>query len=228
MTVCRPVEGNRLSLYTGPDTTPVNRTDWSHLSELRDSIVALVADWAYERREEPFELSQGYLTHDYIDAKRLLAADVSHAEQVGAAILELTRQAGVDFQFVGGMAFGAAPVAWGVSLASARQGHQRPWFTVLKQEKAHGKKQQIVGVGLPHGTAVLLVDDVATTGQSIIDAYNVLDAAHVDVVMAVTLVDRGDTTRVRLKERGIPYEPVVTYADLGIVPVPDTRVAVEH
>jgi orotate phosphoribosyltransferase len=206
--------------------TRTSDAEWQGLSELRDSIIRLVADYAYERREEPFPLSQGYLSHDYIDAKKALS-NFERAVQVGEAVLELVvDEARLDFDAVGGMAFGAAPMAFGVSAASTNRDRARDYFTVLKEEKPHGKKQQIVGVDLQPGTPILLVDDVATTGQSLVDALAVLESLRVEVVMAVTLVDRGDTTRERFKELGIPYEPVVTYRDLGIAPVPDTRVSI--
>ncbi|HEX2040723.1 MAG TPA: phosphoribosyltransferase family protein [Acidimicrobiales bacterium] len=189
------------------------------MSELRDSIIAMVAKWGYERRAEPFELSSGYLSHDYVDAKRALAHGTC-LQRVGEAILELTQQAGVEFDAAGGMTLGADPLAHAVAFTA-----QKLWFSVLKDEKLHGKRQRIVGATLTPGLPVLLLDDVATTGRSILDALDALEPFQVDVVMAVTLVDRGETTRQRLRERGVRvYEPLITYDDLGIEPVPDGRV----
>jgi orotate phosphoribosyltransferase len=40
-----------------------------------------------------------------------------------------------------------------------------------------------------------------------------------EVVLAVTLVDRGEVGKIKFAERGVPYAPLMTYADLGIKPV---------
>jgi orotate phosphoribosyltransferase len=67
---------------------------------------------------------------------------------------------------------------------------------------------------------VLLVDVVVTTGGSIHTARDIVRAeAGSTVVGAVTLVDRGEQAAPKFAELGIPYFPMATYADLGIVPV---------
>jgi orotate phosphoribosyltransferase len=66
---------------------------------------------------------------------------------------------------------------------------------------------------------VLLVDDVVTTGGSILKAYEHVIDVGAEVVAAVTLVDRGDVARADFEQRGVPYFPLVTYEDLDIDPV---------
>jgi orotate phosphoribosyltransferase len=168
----------------------------TRLPALKDSIVAMVARWGYDYCETPFRLSSGEESHDYIDGKRALSRG-ERLLDVGRAILELAD--GVEFDAVGGLTMGADPLAMAVAIAG-----NKLWFSVRKEAKAHGKQRLIEGAELEKGMPVMLVDDVATTGRSILQALDALD---------------GDEARGRLEARGIRYQPIMTYRDLGIEPV---------
>lgn len=173
----------------------------------------MVAQFGHERRDEPFKLSSAGWSHDYIDTKRAIARG-SRLEVVGAAIAELAKNCDVEFDAVGGMTMGADPIALAVAIATDTQ-----WFSVRKEPKKHGKQKRIEGAELAKGARVVLVEDVATSGKSILDALAVLEDAGVKVVMATPLVDRGELTRPFFEAKGIPYEPLLNYSDLGIDPV---------
>jgi orotate phosphoribosyltransferase len=66
---------------------------------------------------------------------------------------------------------------------------------------------------------VLLVDDIVTTGGSIQQAHRQVMDTGASVVAAVTLVDRSDIAAAYFADQGVPYLPVFTYRDLGIVAV---------
>lgn len=208
-------QGDLSSVYT-------NVGNWDYKQEnmtaLRDSVVALVARRGYERRAEPFELSAGQRSFDYIDGKRALASGPDMV-QVAQAILELTESRGVEFEAAGGLTMGADPLAHAIAIVGGKS-----WFSVLKEQKQHGKRQLVAGIDLRQGMPVLLLDDVTTTGRSIMQAYEALQDYGVEVVMAITLVDRGDTTNKRFSELGVLYEPLLTYDNLGIVPLADVSV----
>ena len=66
---------------------------------------------------------------------------------------------------------------------------------------------------------MLLVDDVVTTGGSILKAYDAIVNTGARVVAASTLVDRGDVAGEEFRKRNVPYFPMATYRDLEIPPV---------
>lgn len=187
------------------------------LEETREAVVALVAKWGYERREEPFELSSGFRSRDYIDGKRAISSS-SRLRLVGRAVLDVAREMQIEFDAVGGLTMGADPLALAVALAAD---DEKAWFSVRKEAKRHGKQKLVEGAELGPESRVLLVDDVVTSGRSIIKA---LDAIKRDtaasIVLGVALVDRGEGAAKRLAERNVPYMPIITYRDLGIDPVP--------
>lgn len=186
--------------------------------DYRDPIAALVAKFGYERRREPFRLSSGFLSRDYVDGKAAITT-TSRLPVVAEAILKLCANEGVEFDAVGGLTMGADPIALAVVLHTPSE---TSWFSVRKEAKGHGKQRRIEGAAkLGPDTRVLLVDDVVTTGRSILEAYDAIKTTGARVELAVALVDRGEATARKLKERGIRYRPVITYRDLGIEPVPD-------
>ncbi|WP_299557527.1 orotate phosphoribosyltransferase [uncultured Mycolicibacterium sp.] len=173
----------------------------------------LVRNRGYERREEPFRLASGQLSHDYIDGK--FAVDTGERLRlVSEAVAELAEQRGIEFDAVGGLTMGADPLAHGVAMVTGKA-----WFSVRKEQKKRGREQWIEGTRLAPGTRVLLVDDVISTGGSTLQAYDRVVAVGAVVTGVIPMVDRGDNATREFTARGVIYAPLITYRDLGIEPV---------
>src|SRR2546422_1341580 len=84
---------------------------------------------------------------------------------IGPLALARFATAGWEPQLVGGLTLGADPVAFAIAAASLARGPALDAFTVRKQAKAHGTAQRIEGCFTP-GAAVVVVEDVITTGHS--------------------------------------------------------------
>lgn len=184
----------------------------------RSDLLAVVRDRGLIQFDEPRELSSGELSRDFIDAKRALAPgrDLRLACQV---IIDSIDLLGIAYDAVGGLTLGADQFAHGIvtCLADARE-----WFVVRKQPKGRGTNQLVEGATLGAGSKVLLVDDIVTTGGSIQQAYHQVTGIGATVVAAATLVDRGEVAGQFFESVSVPYVPVFTYHDLGIVPVGTT------
>ncbi len=178
---------------------------------LREQVCSIVKARGHLRLAEPVQLASGDWSRDFVDAKRALehGADLELACQ---AMLEAVGD--VDFDAVGGMTLGADQFAHVMAVLARRR-----WFVVRKAAKGRGTNKRVEGAEVGEGVRVLLVDDVVTTGTSILDALDVVRALGATVVGAVTLLDRGDTARGKFDALGVPYVPVLTYRDLGIEPV---------
>lgn len=183
------------------------------MTDLRSQVLQVVREKGYRRLDVPVELASGELSRDYVDGKRALSqgADLKLACE---ALLALVREAGVSFDAVGGLTLGADQFAHGAAVLSGSS-----WFVVRKKAKDHGTKKRIEGAELKPGVSVLLVDDVVTTGGSILEALDAIRETGANTVFAATLVDRGEVATERFRREGIPYMAVVTYRDLGIEPV---------
>jgi orotate phosphoribosyltransferase len=173
----------------------------------------LIKTHGYVRRDEPFKLASGQLSHDYIDGK--LAIDTGpRLRVVSTAMIELARQRHMQFTHVGGLTMGADPLAHGIAMVS-----DAGWFSVRKEPKPRGREQWIEGSQLDPGHRVLLVDDVVTTGGSIVKAYERVIETGAKVIGVIPMVDRGEIARRVFEDLGVSYAPLITYKDIGIDPV---------
>jgi orotate phosphoribosyltransferase len=209
MKVSRP----QLSASRKPGFVEDPRRSSRAVRDLQTQVRSLILQFGYERREEPFRLSSGDWSRDYIDGKRALA-DGHRLALAADCLLAIASELGVGFDAVGGLTMGADPLAHAAAIASGKE-----WFAVRKEPKPHGRQRLIEGAELRADTRVLLVDDVVTTGTSVFKALTAINESGARVVLVITLVDRGTTAARRLNDEGIPYVPIATYRDLGIDPV---------
>jgi len=164
------------------------------------------------RTDGPFVLRSGETSDWYIDARQTTFSGEG-ARRVGAAVLELVPD-GVDA--VGGMTIGADPIAVATAIAAAETGRNLVAFSIRKEAKDHGTGGRLVGPVGP-GSRVVVLEDTTTTGGALSEAVDALREADVDIVLAVSLVDRSaGATAKRMDDLNIAYIALVTPADLGV------------
>jgi orotate phosphoribosyltransferase len=137
-----------------------------------------------------FILASGAKSSYYLDVKSALA-NPSVLKAVGEEIAGMA-----SFDLVAGVAVGAVPIAVATSLASGK-----PYAIIRAREKSHGKAGRIIGKVA--GMRVLLVEDVTTSGGSVIWGIEALrfEGALADTV--ITVVDREAGAQDALAKRGI-------------------------
>jgi orotate phosphoribosyltransferase len=128
-----------------------------------------------------FTLSSGKKSNFYIDCRKV-TLHPKGAKLIGRIILEKIK--GLKVDAVGGMTLGADPITGAVITLS-----DIPGFIVRKKEKEHGTKQKIEGHLAP-GWNVVIVEDVATTGGSALQAIAAVEAAGAKVIKVISVVDR--------------------------------------
>lgn len=176
----------------------------------RAALVELVLTRGYERRDEPFRLSSGGSSHDYVDCRHVVATGPA-LRTVGQAFIDAVD---VPWDVVGGPTMGADPLAHAIAMLSGRE-----WLSVRKTAKGYGRGSWVEGHRLQPGDRVLAVEDTASTGRSLLEAIDKLRDAGADVVAATTLLDRSPAVAERFAAAGIPWMPLLTWADLGIEPL---------
>jgi len=148
-----------------------------------------------------FTLTSGRKSNYYIDGKRITLSPEG-AYLVGKAIFDELVKTGVDA--VGGVATGAYPMVTSVALVSQLEGKAIPAFIVREVAKEHGTMRQIEG-HLKEGSRVAIVDDVLTTGGSVLKAIEAVEEAKCRVVKVMVLVDRREGGSDRLKQEGYDF-----------------------
>jgi orotate phosphoribosyltransferase len=160
-----------------------------------------------------FVLASGRTSTYYIDG-RLTSFDPAGAALIAEAVLKEIEGMAVDA--VGGMDMGATPIVGAVACRSHYIGRPMPTFVVRKEVKSHGTQKKIEGNLPAAGGKVVIIDDVVTSGDSIIKAIDATQEAGCAILLAISVLDRGAGAAETLAARGIAYRPLVTLADLGI------------
>ncbi len=104
----------------------------------------------------------------------------------------------------------------GIPLVTAASLHTGlPCIFVRNKKKDYGTAKQSEGVVNP-GDAVVLVEDVATTGGQALEAVESLKEVGADVLAIVATIDRLEGARENVEAKGLIFESLFTKADLGI------------
>lgn len=124
-----------------------------------------------------FVLASGAKSSYYLDVKTAITSPVVLAA-IGKEISRMER-----FEVVAGVAVGGVPLAVAVSLASGK-----PYAIIRDKEKSHGRGGRVIGTVA--GKDVLLVEDVTTSGGSVLSGIDALRDEGATVGTVVTVVDR--------------------------------------
>ncbi|MGI9665746.1 MAG: orotate phosphoribosyltransferase [Acidimicrobiia bacterium] len=164
------------------------------------------------RTDGPFTLRSGEVSSWYIDARQTTFSGEG-ARAVGAAMLD---EIPAGIAAVGGMTMGADPIAVATAMIAAENGRDLMSFSIRKEAKDHGVGGRLVGP-IGAGDRIVALEDTTTTGAALAEAIEALFEAKVEVVKAISLVDRSNgATRDRIEGLGVPYVALVTPADLGV------------
>ena len=154
---------------------------------MKQELIEMLCRKSFQYRPEPvFKLVSGRMSHFYVNCKPTTLSPRG-MYLVGHLLFERLRDAGVTA--VGGLTFGADPVAFAAAFASELQGKPIKAFSIRKTQKDHGIVRWVEG-DIQKGERVAIVDDVATTGGSTITAIERARMEGLDVIKAVILVDR--------------------------------------
>lgn len=160
-----------------------------------------------------FTLASGKKSPYYVNSKKVLF----HAEAItllGELIAEATKD--LDFQAIGGLEVGAIPMAAAALVAYHKQGRAIEGFFVRKQAKSHGSQDLIEGQ-VAAGDRVVVIDDVLTTGGSVLQAVQAVEARGATVVRVLCICDRLQGAKEALAK--YDYQPLYTVRDFGIEPL---------
>lgn len=185
----------------------------AEIAELKAELIDRLCRKSFQFSAEPtFRLVSGRTSHFYVNCKptTLHPRGMFLAGRLVAAALA---DAGVSA--VGGLTFGADPIAVATAFASELAGAGIKAFSIRKERKDHGIVRWIEGDVAP-GERVAVIDDVATTGGSTVKAVERARSEGLEVVRAVILVDRQEGGLDAIRETVPDVRAVVTREELMV------------
>lgn len=178
----------------------------------RQRLKEILLEKSYRKGE--FTLTSGKTSDFYIDVKQTsLSAEGSYL--CGKLILDLMLKADKAIQAVGGMTLGADPLVSAVSVVSHLEGHPVPAFIVRKEAKGHGTGNYIEGLSnMPAGCTVTLLEDVVTTGGTLVQVIKRVEDSGFVVGQVITVVERQEGGTDVLATAGYKLESLFTREQL--------------
>ncbi len=180
-------------------------------STSKAELIDLLCLKSFQYSPEPvFKLVSGQMSSFYVNCKPT-SLSPRGMFLIGHLVLEALTTEGL--KGVGGLTFGADPIA--VATAFASEIRERPLqaFSIRKEQKDHGIVKWIEGDIAP-GDRVAIIDDVATTGGSTIKAIERARSEGVEVVQAVILVDRQEGGLDNIRQHVPDVTAIVTRDEL--------------
>jgi orotate phosphoribosyltransferase len=160
-----------------------------------------------------FTLASGLRSPFYVDCRSLMAYP-SARRLVAPLSYEALRT--VELNCLGGLEIGAIAIATTISDFAYAARPQRDWrtFVVRKQAKDHGLGKLIEGAIQP-GDRAVIVDDVLTSGGSLLKAVAAARTAGLTVTHALVIVDRNEQDgRKKVEQEGLTLLSLLTIDDL--------------
>ena len=159
-----------------------------------------------------FTLASGGISPYYVDARK--ATMTAKGQRLtGKICYGLIQEVGWAASHVGGLTLGADPVTYAIVQYSYEYKMSLDGFTIRKEAKDHGTRQQIEG-GLPKDAQVVIIDDVITSGDSVLTAIDAVCSHGATILGVLCLVDREGGAQEKLDKLGIQLVSVFTGNEL--------------
>jgi len=170
----------------------------------KKELIKRIKETAY--LEGDFVLRSGKRSKYYLD-KYLFETCPDILRALGE---EFAKHVTEDVTLIAGAELGGVALAAATAMQTGKN-----WIIVRQSRKDHGTGKLIEGVLKP-SDAVLLVEDIATTGGQVLEAAKVITEAGAKIKKIVCVIDRKQGAAENITQAGYKFESILSKDDLGI------------
>lgn len=150
-----------------------------------------------------FVLTSGAISDYYIDIKK-----ASTKPKILKKIAKVMSEHTEGYELIAGMELGAVPLVVALSLET-----KIPYVIIRKEKRQHGTSKQIEGEDVK-GKKVLLIEDVTTSGGSVVKSIQILRENKAIVDEALTVVDRENGAEAKLQRVNVSLISLLSISDI--------------
>jgi len=150
-----------------------------------------------------FVLTSGAISDYYIDIKKA-STEPRTLRLIAQEMSGYTK----GYDMLAGMELGAVPLVVALALET-----DIPYVIIRKEKREHGTSKQIEG-GEVKGKSVLIVEDVTTSGGSVVKTIQILRENQAEVEKVLTVVDREAGAKETLKKLEVQFIPLVSVSEI--------------
>ncbi|MCK4347443.1 MAG: orotate phosphoribosyltransferase [Thermoplasmatales archaeon] len=150
-----------------------------------------------------FVLTSGAVSDYYIDIKNA-STDPNTLKKIAEAMAEHAE----GYDLIAGMELGAVPLVVALSLKT-----KIPYVIVRKDKRKHGTSKQLEG-GSVKNKKILVVEDVTTSGGSVVKTLQILHENHGKVDKVLVVVDRESGAGEKIENLNVEFVPLLSISEI--------------
>ncbi len=184
-------------------------------SNSKQLLLQIIHQLCYqENHQSPFTLTSGKKSPYYVNLKKVLLLP-EYLMDISIHMLDLIMEKTDNRpEAFAGLTMGADPLIYAMSLIAQQKNNNILPLVVRKEPKVHGAREQIEG-HFQKVSSVILLDDVLTTGKSLLHAHTILQDNGIQATTAFCVVDREEGGEAILKKHGIDFYSLYQLTDLA-------------
>ena len=178
---------------------------------MKNELIHLLCEKSFKYSEEPiFKLVSGKTSRFYVNCKPVTLSPRG-IYLVGHLVFEAVKDETIDA--VGGLTFGADPMAVATAFVSEIKSKPLKAFSIRKEQKDHGIVKWVEG-DLEKNDRVTIIEDVVTTGGSTIKAIERARSEGLEIKSVVVLVDRQEGGMEEIRKHVEKVTAIITRDEL--------------
>ena len=176
------------------------------INDLRQEIVEYIHNLSCFKIGE-FTLKSGVKSPYYLDLRNLISSS-SVINKICNYINTIEYISLEQYQRIGGVPYGAIPIATALSLFN-----KIPMVMIRKEAKKYGTKKLVEGI-YKQNDSMLLIEDVITSGLSLLETIDKIESEGIRIGMIIVLVDRQSGGLELLRSKGYNIRALFTVTDI--------------
>jgi uridine monophosphate synthetase len=165
-----------------------------------------------------FQLKTGEVSPIYVDLREIISFP-KILKSVSELIWQQTHS--LNFDLMCGVPYTALPITSYLSVI-----HDKPMVMRRKELKNYGTKKIIEGVFMK-GQKCLIIEDIITTGASILETIEPLNQVDLQVKDIIVFVDREQGGVAKISEKGYNIQPILKLSEILILLEKNNRISSE-